>query len=72
MAIYGDRVALLPQLLQILYYHPEGMTFSDLAREVGRSEAEIRETLRIYHLTDLALYLPDLVGRPDVLEFLKG
>lgn len=70
MAIYGDRVALLPQLLQILYYHPEGMTFSDLADEVGRSEAEIRETLRIYHLTDLALYLPDLVGRPDVLEFL--
>jgi len=70
MAIYGDRVALLPQLLQILHYHPDGMRFSDLAHEVGRSEADIRETLRAYHLTDLAHYLPNLVARPDVLEFL--
>ena len=70
MAIYGDRVALLPQLLQILHYHPDGMRFSDLAHEVGRSEADIRETLRVYHLTDLAHYLPNLVARPDVLEFL--
>ena len=30
----------------------------------------MRETLRVYHLTDLAHYLPNLVGRPDVLEFL--
>ena len=70
MAIYGDRVALLPQLLQTLWYHPQGMRFSDLAHEVGRSEAEVRETLRVYHLTDLAHYLPDMVARPDVLEFL--
>ena len=70
MAIYGDRVALLPQLLQILHHHPDGMRFSDLAHEVGRSEADIRETLRVYHLTDLAHYLPNLVARPDVLEFL--
>ncbi|HEY5980445.1 MAG TPA: WYL domain-containing protein [Microlunatus sp.] len=70
MAIYGERVALLPQLLQILHYHPQGMRFSDLAHEVGRSEADVRETLRVYHLTDLAHYLPNLVARPDVLEFL--
>lgn len=70
MAIYGDRVALLPQLLQILWYHPQGMRFSDLAHEAGRSEAEVRETLRAYHLTDLAHYLPNLVARPDVLQFL--
>ncbi|HYI59790.1 MAG TPA: WYL domain-containing protein [Microlunatus sp.] len=70
MAIYGERVALLPQLLQTLWYHPQGMRFSDLAREVGRSEAEVRETLRVYHLTDMAHYLPSLVARPDVLEFL--
>lgn len=70
MAIYGERVALLPQLLQILHYHPEGMRFTDLAHEVGRSEADVRETLRVYHLTDLAHYLPNLVVRPDVLEFL--
>ena len=70
MAIYGDRVALLPQLLQTLWYHPQGMRFSDLAHEVGRSEAEVRETLRVYHLTDMAHYLPGLVARPEVLEFL--
>ncbi len=70
MAVYGDRVALLPQLLQILHYHPDGMRLSDLAHEVGRSEADVRETLRVYHLTDLADYLPNLVARPDVLEFL--
>jgi proteasome accessory factor C len=70
MAIYGERVALLPQLLQILHYHPEGMRFIDLAHEVGRSEEEVRETLRVYHLTDLAHYLPNLVARPDVLEFM--
>ena len=70
MAIYGERVALLPQLLQILHYHPEGMRFTDLAHEVGRSEADVRETLRVYHLTDLAHYLPNLVVRPDVLEFM--
>lgn len=69
MAIYGDRVALLPQLLDILYYHPDGMRFADLAAEVGRTEAEVRETLKTYYLTDLAEYLPDLVARPDVLEF---
>lgn len=69
MAIYGDRVALLPQLLDILYYHPEGMRFAELAAEAGRSEADVRETLKTYYLTDLADYLPDLVARPDVLEF---
>ena len=71
MAIYGDRVALLPQLLDILYYHPDGMRFVELADEVGRAEADIRETLKTYYLTDLADYLPDLVARPDVVEFLN-
>lgn len=72
MAIYGDRVAGLPVLLQILYYHPHGMTFAALAAEAGRREREVRETLRAYHLTDLADYLPDLVSRPEVLEFFGG
>jgi predicted DNA-binding transcriptional regulator YafY len=69
MAIYGDRVAGLPRMLQVLYYHPRGMWFADLATEVGQPEADVRETLRIYYLTDLAHYLPDLVARPEVLEF---
>ena len=69
MAIYGDRVAGLPRMLQVLYYHPRGMRFADLAAEVGQPEADVRETLRVYYLTDLAYYLPDLVARPEVLEF---
>lgn len=72
MAIYGDRIAGLPELLQALYYHPRGMTFAALADEVGRSERDVRETLRAYHLTDLARYLPDLVARPEVVEFFGG
>ena len=72
MAVFGDRVAGLPVLLQVLYYHPHGMTFTALAAEVGRREREVRETLRAYHLTDLADYLPDLVSRPEVLEFFGG
>jgi hypothetical protein len=72
MAIFGDRIAGLPTLLQTLYYHPQGMPFAALAAEVGRGEGEVRETLRTYHLTDLAEYLPDLVSRPEVLEFFGG
>jgi len=72
MAIYGDRVAGLPRMLQVLYYHPRGMRFADLATEVGQPEADVRETLRAYYLTDLAHYLPDLVARPEVLEFFGG
>lgn len=72
MAVFGDRVAGLPAMLQVLYYHPRGMRFDTLAAEVGRRERDVRETLRAYHLTDLAHYLPDLVARPDILEFFGG
>ncbi len=72
MAIYGDRVADLPRILQVLYYHPSGMRFADLASEVGRPEDDVREILRVYYLTDLANYLPDLVARPETLEFFGG
>ena len=44
MAIYGERVAGLPRMLQVLYYHPQGMRFADLATEVGQSEPDVRET----------------------------
>ncbi len=45
MAIFGDRIAGLPTLLETLYYHPQGMPFAALAAEVGRGEGEVRETL---------------------------
>lgn len=72
MALYGDRVAGLPLLLDTLYYHPHGLRLADLATEVGRSERDVRETLRAYYLTDMAEFLPDLVARPDVLQFFGG
>src|SRR5690242_4280950 len=72
MAIYGDRVAGLPRILQVLYYHPRGMRLEDLATEVRQPDSDVRETLRTYYLTDLAHYLPDLVARPEVLEFFGG
>lgn len=72
MAVFGDRVAGLPLMLQTLYYHPHGIPFAALAAEVGRAEADVRETLRTYYLADLADYLPDLVSRPEVLEFFGG
>lgn len=72
MALYARRIAGLPRLLDVLFYHPMGMRFADLAQEVGRSERDVQETLRAYHLTDLARYIPDQVARPEVLEFFSG
>ena len=37
MAIFADRVAELPRLLDALQYHPEGLRIDDLAVEVGRT-----------------------------------
>lgn len=72
MALYAERVANLPLLLDTLYYHPHGLAFADLAAEVGRRERDVRETLRAYYLTDLAGHVPDLVARPDVVDFFGG
>ena len=72
MAIFVDRVAELPRLLDALQYHPEGLRIDDLAVEVGRTPAQVREALLTYYTTDLALYDADLVGRPPAIEFVTG
>ncbi len=72
MAIYAQRVSELPRLLEALWYHPEGMTLTDLAAEVGRAPEQVRETLRAYYVADFAEYVPDLVSRPEVIEFFGG
>jgi hypothetical protein len=69
---FVDRVAQLPSLLDALWHHPDGLAIDDLAAEVGAKPDEVRETLRTYHLTDFATYVPDLVFRPEVIEFYGG
>ena len=72
MPKFVDRVAQLPSLLEALWHHPDGLAIDDLAEEVGAKPDEVRETLRTYHLTDFAAYVPDLVFRPEVIEFYGG
>lgn len=72
MAIFVERVGELPRLLDALQYHPEGLRIDDLAVEVGRTPAQVREALLTYYTTDLALYDADLVGRPPAIEFVLG
>jgi proteasome accessory factor C len=69
MPKFADRVAQLPSLLEALWHHPDGLAIDDLAEEVGAEPEEVRETLLAYHLTDFAAYVPDLVYRPEVIEF---
>lgn len=72
MPKFADRVAQLPSLLEALWHHPDGLAVDDLAAEVGADPEEVRETLLAYHLTDFAAYVPDLVYRPEVIEFYGG
>jgi len=72
MAIFVERVAELPRLLDALQYHPEGLRIDDLAVEVGRTPAQVREALLTYYTTDLALHDAHLVGRPPAIEFVTG
>jgi DNA-binding IclR family transcriptional regulator len=69
MAIFVDRVAELPRLLDELQYHPDGLPIADLAAQVGRTPAQVREILLTYYATDFAGYAPDLMWRPVPIEF---
>lgn len=71
MARYAERIGELSQVLDVLGYHPEGLAISDVAAEVGTSEAELRETLLAYYAADLGQHLPHVV-RPDVIELFGG
>lgn len=69
MAIFVDRVAELPRLLDALQYHPDGMRIDDLAAEVRRTPDQVREVLLTYFATDFAGYAIDLLWRPAAIEF---
>ena len=72
MAIYGQRVTEIPRLLEALWGHPDGLSMKNLAAEVDRTDAQVQEALLAYYLADFASYVPDLVARPDVIEFFGG
>ena len=72
MAIFVDRVAELPRLLDALQYHPDGMRIDDLAAEVHRTPAQVREVLLTYYTTDFATYAIDLMWRSPAIEFVSG
>ena len=72
MAIFVDRVAELPRLLDALQYHPDGMRIADLATEVHRTPAQVREVLLTYYTTDFASYAIDLMWRSPAIELASG
>ena len=69
MPAFLERLAEVPELLDALYFHPDGLTFAQLAREVGRDEAAVREALLAYYNADLAGHVDDAIHRPDVIDF---
>jgi proteasome accessory factor C len=72
MPIFVDRVAELPRLLDALQYHPGGLTIDDLAAEVNRTPAQVREALLTYYTTDFAHHAPNMIGRPPAIEFVRS
>ena len=69
MPIFVDRVAELPRLLDALQYHPDGLRIDDLAAQVKRTPAQVREVLLTYYTTDFASYATDVMWRPAAIEF---
>jgi hypothetical protein len=58
--------------LDALQYHPDGMRIDDLAAEVHRTPAQVREVLLTYYTTEFATYAIDLMWRSPAIEFVSG
>jgi proteasome accessory factor C len=54
VAIYAQRMATLPAALAALELHPDGLSMTNLARELGITTEKLRETLLAYYLVDLS------------------
>ncbi len=65
---YVARIARLPEVLETLAAHPNGLPLAVLAAEVGVDADELREDLLTFYAADLSPFLFGL-SRPDVLEF---
>ncbi len=66
---YARRLARVARVLELLALHPDGLRVSQLAKEVGASEAELREELLAFYTADVSP--DDLHGllRADVIAF---
>lgn len=53
VAVYAQRMAVLPAALAALELHPEGLSMADLAAELGVAVDSLRETFLAYYLVDL-------------------
>ncbi|MGH8968784.1 MAG: helix-turn-helix transcriptional regulator [Actinomycetes bacterium] len=63
---FAKRVAGLPAALAILEMHPQGLSFADLAEELGTDGTSLRETFLAYYRADV-MDLTDF--RMPVVEF---
>ncbi len=52
--MYARRLARVARVLELLALHPDGLRVSQLAREVGASEAELREELLAFYTADVS------------------
>lgn len=67
---YVERLVGLPQALEILSLHPDGLPIRDLAAELGVKPETLRDTVLAYYRMDLAEYGSDLYRLP-VVEFVS-
>jgi proteasome accessory factor C len=65
---YAQRFARLPHVFEVLAAHPDGMSVTDLAAQLGVPPAELREDLLAFYAADAGALLWGL-SRPEVLEF---
>lgn len=65
---YARRFARLPQVLEVLAAHPDGLPIARLAEVAGVPEQELREDLLTFYAADVSPLLLGL-SRPEVLEF---
>ncbi len=69
VALYAQRMAMLPAVLAALELHPQGLPLTELAAELDVDAEKLREMLLAYYVIDLA-ELGDFSR--SVIEFLGG
>ncbi len=68
---YLRRVVGLPQVLDVLAHHPDGLPLSVLAGELGVDAEQLRDTVLAYYRVDLVEYGIESWSQP-VVEFVGG
>lgn len=65
---YVQRVGRLPQVLEVLSMHPDGMSVAELAAEIGAEPDQLREDVLAWYRVDLVEYGFEVYQQP-VVEF---